>query len=146
MRHSILLIDDDEQVTDVLSMVLEADGYDIRSTSAPVRALELLTREDFSLVLLDLRLGDHNGLDLLPRIREIDPNVPVFMITAHGDLDSAVSAFSRGASGYVKKPFVDGELKAQIAQAAQQFQKTAQLAGREQSGGFIEDQHPRIEA
>lgn len=120
--RSILLIDDDEQITDILSLVLEAEGYRIESCVSPAAAVEALRCRDFSVVLLDLRLGDYDGLELLPTLREIDPDVPIFMITAHGDVDSAVNAFARGANGYVRKPFRDGELKDQIARAIEAFE------------------------
>lgn len=120
-QDSILIIDDDEQVSDILSLVLESQGYEIRSCLTPEKAIQELRSRGFSLILLDLRLGEDSGLDLLPRIREMSPNTPVFMITAHGDVDSAVKAFTLGANGYIKKPFQEGDLKLQISQAIENY-------------------------
>src|ERR1700732_5212331 len=94
----ILVVDDDEQIADILSIRLEAEGYQVDTCGTVVRALDLLSRNRYSLVLLDLRLRDGNGVESLPRLRDIDGEVPVFIITAHGDVDSAVQAFSRGAN------------------------------------------------
>jgi two-component system response regulator GlrR len=119
---SILLIDDDEQITDVLDVVLESQGYSIQSCSSPGVAVEMLANFSFSLILLDLRLGEYNGLDLLPKLRETDPDVPIFIITAHGDVDSAVAALTQGADGYIRKPFEEGDLKEQIARAIENYE------------------------
>ncbi len=122
--NSILILDDDEQLSDVLSLSLESDGYAVDCCSTLAQGLRTLARTPgkYSTLLVDLRLPDGNGLDVLPKIRELAPDVPVFIITAHGDVDSAVTAFTRGATGYIKKPFQDGELKSQIAQAIENFE------------------------
>lgn len=116
-RDRILLVDDDEQLADILSIMLEAEGYAVSAYLDGVSAMNALVATPFSLVLLDLRLGEESGLDLLPRIKECRPNIPVLMITAHGDVESAVEAFRFGASGYIRKPFEEGDLKSQIAEA-----------------------------
>lgn len=118
----ILVVDDDEQIADILSLRLEAEGYQVDTCGTITRALDLLGRNQYSLVLLDIRLGDENGVESLPKFRDIDGNVPIFIITAHGDVDSAVQAFSRGANGYIRKPFEEGDLKAQIAQAIEAYE------------------------
>lgn len=120
-RDWILIIDDDEELSDVLTALLESEGYLVRTCSSGTRALDLLSHQSFSLVLLDLRLGSETGLEILPGIREIAPNLPVFMITAHGDLESAVEAFTLGVQGYIRKPFGEGDLKAQIARAIESY-------------------------
>jgi two-component system, NtrC family, response regulator GlrR len=123
----ILVVDDDDQVTDILSLVLESEGYLVRTCSSGIRALDLVGRNQFSLVLLDLRLGEESGLDLLPRLRESVPGIPIFIITAHGDVDSAVDAFTLGANGYIKKPFREGDLKVQIAQAIENYKLRSEV-------------------
>jgi two-component system response regulator GlrR len=117
----ILVIDDDEQLADILSLTLESEGYQVRTCSTLARAAEFVKAQAFSLILLDIRLADGNGIEFLPRLREQCPNLPIFIITAHGDVDSAVEAFTFGANGYIKKPFKEGDLKAQIAQAIESY-------------------------
>ncbi len=118
----ILVVDDDEQIADILALRLEADGYKVDTCGTVVRALEHLGASQYSLVLLDLRLQDGNGVESLPRFRDIDGEVPIFIITAHGDVESAVQAFSLGANGYIRKPFQEGDLRLQIGQAVEAYQ------------------------
>ncbi|MBC7691008.1 MAG: sigma-54-dependent Fis family transcriptional regulator [Methylotenera sp.] len=120
-KKSILVIDDDEQITDILTLVLENEGWSTQVAHSDEQALALARAGRFHLMLLDLRLGEVSGLDVLPQLRELAPEVPIFMITAHGDVDSAVNAFNLGANGYIKKPFVEGALVAQIAQAMESY-------------------------
>ena len=117
----ILVVDDDEQLAEILSLTLESEGYQVRTCSTLARAGEFIKAQIFSLILLDIRLADGNGIEFLPRLREQCPNLPIFIITAHGDVDSAVEAFTFGANGYIKKPFRDGDLKAQIGQAIENY-------------------------
>jgi two-component system response regulator GlrR len=134
----ILVVDDDEQIADILSLRLEAEGYAVDTCGTVVRALDLLSRNNYSLVLLDVRLRDGNGVESLPRFRDVDGDVPIFIITAHGDVDSAVQAFSSGANGYIRKPFQDGDLKLQISQAVEAYkmklevQRLRRLVGNDQ--------------
>ncbi|MCM2323810.1 MAG: sigma-54 dependent transcriptional regulator [Oligoflexia bacterium] len=135
-KDRILIIDDDEQLADIMSVMLDAEGYEVIACSNGGDGLLSLASEAFALVLLDLRLaGGECGLDLVPRIREIDPNVPVLMITAHGDVDSAVLAFKAGVVGYVRKPFEEGHLKSQVAQAVENFRLKRELRSFRQLGG-----------
>ena len=117
----ILVVDDDEQIADILSLRLEAEGYEVDTCGTITRAMDLLSRNNYSLILLDLRLHDGNGIDSLPQFRDADSEVPIFIITAHGDVDSAIQAFSRGANGYIRKPFQEGDLRLQISQAVEAY-------------------------
>jgi two-component system response regulator GlrR len=123
----ILVVDDDEQLAEILSLTLESEGYQVRTCSTLARASELVRADVYSLILLDIRLTDGNGIEFLPQLREQCPNVPVFIITAHGDVDSAVDAFTFGANGYIKKPFKEGDLKAQIGQAIESYKLKNEL-------------------
>ncbi|MGK5083813.1 sigma-54 dependent transcriptional regulator [Bdellovibrionota bacterium FG-1] len=129
MKDSILIIDDDEQITDILGLLLENEGYQVRTCATLGRAHEFVQQYAFALILLDIRLSDGNGIEFLPRLREHAPNVPVFIITAHGDVDSAVDAFTWGANGYIKKPFKEGDLKAQIGQAIEAYKLKLEIQG-----------------
>ncbi|MGK5090145.1 sigma-54 dependent transcriptional regulator [Bdellovibrionota bacterium FG-2] len=119
---SLLIIDDDEQLSEILSLTFEADGFIVHCCDGEAAALRFLRETDPALILLDLRLGEVSGLSVLPKLREISPKVPIFMITAHGDVDSAVEAFRLGVTGYIRKPFQEGELKAQVSQAIEDYQ------------------------
>jgi two-component system response regulator GlrR len=137
VSDAILIVDDDEELAEILILELESEGYRARWAADAASALGRLEAERFSLVLLDLRLGDYSGLELFPRIRELAPDTPVVIITAHGDVDSAVDAFRLGACGYVRKPFQEGALKAQIVQAVAAYQARA-VPAWEQGGALDE--------
>jgi two-component system response regulator GlrR len=119
MARKILLIDDDEQITDVLSILLERNGYELRVASDGPSALQIAGGSEVDVILLDLRLGTECGLNLVPELKELRPNSAILMITAHGDLDSAIEGFKLGISGYIKKPFREGELLLEIEKACQ---------------------------
>ena len=145
MKGRILLVDDDEQITDVLTIVLETAGFGVQAFTQGGRALEWLRRERCDLILLDLRLGEVDGLTLFPRLRELAPNTPVFIITAHGDVDSAVRAFTLGVEGYVRKPFAQGELARQIAGAIEKSRiRLGILAESAPGAGRASDLRDRI--
>jgi two-component system, NtrC family, response regulator GlrR len=123
----ILLIDDDEELSEILCLSLESSGFAVRHCTNSADALILIRTHSFSLVLLDLRLGEENGLDLLPKLRDHDSEVPIFILTAHGDVNSAVEAFTLGGNGYIQKPFQEGQLKYRITQAIDNYQMRKQL-------------------
>jgi two-component system response regulator GlrR len=123
----ILLVDDDEQLSDIMCLCLESEGFTIRACTDPSTALGLVSREDFMAILLDIRLGEHDGVDLLRKIREMDSEIPIFMITAHGELDSAVKSFTLGANGYIRKPFQEGELRSQVVHAVEDYRLKREL-------------------
>ncbi len=90
-----------------LSRVLsfELDGVSVVTASNPVEALELIGKRTFVLILLDIRMPEMDGMDLLTRIRETDPNVTVIIMTAYGSIETAVEAIRQGAYDFVTKPF-----------------------------------------
>ncbi len=111
MIERILVIDDDEAIRDGCKQVLSRDGYDVQEASNAHDALNLLDRYDFDLLLLDLKMPDTNGLDLLRKIRQRDISVPVVMITAYGTMQNAVQAMRLGANDFLSKPFEPEELR-----------------------------------
>jgi two-component system, NtrC family, response regulator GlrR len=95
-------------------MRLEAEGYRVSSADSANRALQCMADEKYDLALVDLKLGKDNGIDTMERLREIDPELPIVILTAHGTIESAVEAMKRGAFSYVTKPFDYRELALQI--------------------------------
>jgi two-component system response regulator GlrR len=148
MQDRIWLIDDDEQLADILSLTLETQGYEVEVSRSSAQALTLLSDRErvqrTSAVLLDLRLADQDGLTLLPRIREELPEAPVFIITAHGDVDSAVEAFTLGANGYFRKPFEEGELKTKLRQAIDQYRLKREVQSLRSRSTTEADTLPRV--
>ncbi|MDF7401585.1 response regulator, partial [Proteus mirabilis] len=108
----ILLIDDDEDILESYRHLLNLAGMVARVTDSPEKALSLLTPEYEGAVVLDIYMPAMNGMEVLARIQQIDPRIPVIMITGHGDIPLAVEAVKKGAyDGTVAKlamrqPFV----------------------------------------
>jgi len=114
--EKILIIDDEKSIVELLTMVFKKEGYEVKSSLSAPKAIELIDKEDFSLILTDIRLPQMSGMDILKYVKEKKPEMPVIMITAFGTIKQAVEAFKRGAIDYVVKPFDMGELKLVVAQ------------------------------
>jgi len=111
MKPSILIVDDDEVMQQTLSDVLKKKGYEIFSVGAGNGALSIIKKNIIDLVLLDMRLPDVDGIEVLKRIKELDTEILVIMMTAYSDVQTAVSAMKSGAYHYINKPFELEELK-----------------------------------
>lgn len=102
---NILIVDDDLSLREVLEIALVKKGHAVWTAPDSTTALNVLHKESIALILLDLRLGQESGIDLLIRIREIWAEVPVLMVTAYADAKSAITAMKHGARDYISKPF-----------------------------------------
>ncbi len=101
----IWIIDDDRSIRWVLEKALKHDGMVVQSYETADKALKQLEREEPDVLITDIRMPGMSGLELLDRINEQRPELPVIIMTAHSDLDSAVSAYQGGAFEYLPKPF-----------------------------------------
>lgn len=107
MAHDILIVDDEKDIRDLLSGVLEDEGYATRAAHDGMSALEMIQKRQPSLVVLDVWLGDseRDGLKILELIKRDHPYVPVLMISGHGTIATAVTAIKMGAYDFMEKPF-----------------------------------------
>jgi len=96
--------------------VFKKEGYKVETSHSAPKALELIEKNDFSLIISDIKLPQQSGMDILKRVREIKPFIPVIMITAYGTIKQAVEALKEGAVDYVVKPFDVEELKIIVSQ------------------------------
>jgi len=119
MAWKILVVDDDAAVVRSIRRVLEADGYDVDAAESGEKGLRLACDSDYDLVLLDLRLGQMDGLEVLRLLREKKSQQLVIMITGFANVASAVEAMKRGAYDYIQKPFNIDELKLAVQKALQ---------------------------
>ena len=104
MRRSVLLVDDDGGILTVLSRFFEKRDWAVLRAATGARALDHYGAERPDLVLLDLQLPDMNGLPVLRRLRELDGDARVIMLTGHGDIETAVEAMRLGAINFLTKP------------------------------------------
>ena len=102
--HSILIIDDEPNLRRSLGLILQRAGYVITTASNASEAMHVLQAGAYDLAFLDIKLPDQNGLELLPRIRKLYPEMPILILTAHATLDTAIGAVRLGARDYLLKP------------------------------------------
>jgi len=113
----ILIIDDEEAIRESLDTLLTLEGFSVSTAVDGPSGMELLSRNEYDLLLLDLALPGQSGIDLLPRIVEMQPNLPVIMITAYGTVGNVVDAIRAGAENFVQKPWDNEKLLADIRAA-----------------------------
>ena len=113
----ILIIDDEAGIRDSLETLLTLEGFSVEMAGDGQAGLDRLTRDTFDLLLLDLALPGESGIDLLPRIKSLVPELPVIMITAYGTVGNVVDAIRAGASNFVQKPWDNEKLLADVRAA-----------------------------
>jgi DNA-binding NtrC family response regulator len=113
----ILIIDDEDAIRESLDTLLTLEGFSVSTAVDGQSGMELLSRNEYDLLLLDLALPGQSGIDLLPRIVEMQPNLPVIMITAYGTVGNVVDAIRAGAENFVQKPWDNEKLLADIRAA-----------------------------
>jgi DNA-binding NtrC family response regulator len=116
---SVLVIDDEPVLQDVLKALLEGNGFEYHPATTAADGMRVLREEEVDVVLLDLMLPDGNGLEMLPDIKAHDPHLPVVVITAYSSLESAIEAMRQGAFHYVPKPFKNEEVLHLVRRASE---------------------------
>jgi len=113
----ILIIDDEAAIRESLEALLSMEGFQVTMAADGPAGLEQLAQTEFDLLLLDLALPGESGIDLLPRILEMQPALPAIMITAYGTVSNVVDAIRAGAENFVQKPWDNEKLLADIRAA-----------------------------
>jgi len=108
---SILIVDDEANIRKTLSYCLATEGHMVIAVSNPADAAEEARRRSFDLAFVDLKLGQENGMDLIPILLSDSPWIKIVVITAHASIESAVEAIKRGAADYIAKPFTPDQVK-----------------------------------
>jgi len=121
MNKRVLLVDDDEGVLALLSATIERGGYATRCVENAKDALKALGEELFPVVISDIMMPDMDGLTLLKKIKEINPEIQVIMITAHATVDAAIMALRNSATSFLKKPFDPDDLVSQTEEAFEKY-------------------------
>lgn len=101
----ILIVDDDENIRKVITTILADEGYTVESAETAKKAIEMTKKNFFNLALIDIRLPDMEGIELLTRMRETTPKMRKIVITGYPTLHNAIEAVNRGADAYILKPF-----------------------------------------
>lgn len=105
MKKSVLVVDDEKGMIEWLKIALEKEGYEVETAMSGEKALELARSRYFHCVITDIKMAGMDGLQLLKKLKEEDPDVITIIITAYGTFESAVEALRSGASDFITKPF-----------------------------------------
>ncbi|MFR0875596.1 MAG: sigma-54-dependent transcriptional regulator [Bilophila wadsworthia] len=117
----VLLVDDEPGIRHVLGALIRDFGYDVHTAESAREALEAFTANPFPIVVTDIRMPGMDGLALLERVRNQNPDTQVVMITGHGDMDNAVECLRLGAADFIAKPVNDDLLEHSLKRAAEQY-------------------------
>jgi DNA-binding NtrC family response regulator len=122
-------VDDEPHVLRIATHLLSREGYEVRGLSDPTKVLDVLREdEQIGLVLLDIRMPQRDGMDVLGEIKRFLPGVEVVMVTAHGNVDLAVEAIRTGSADFVTKPFTRERLVAAVERAAKMRAMAGEVA------------------
>lgn len=132
-EEKILVIEDDDSLRDDLVMILEDEGYWVQSASSGLDALELAHRQNFDLVVSDIRMAGMDGLDTLERLQQQQPSVATLIITGFTAEADSIRAVRLGVGDYLKKPFELSEFVAAVARQLHLHRSRKQRKQREQS-------------
>lgn len=128
-RALVLVVDDEPSICWALQRLLEGQGHEVLTASNAEDGLQIAREREPALVLLDVRLPREDGISALPKFRDIAPDVPVIVMTAFGDLQTAIAAVQNGASDYLIKPFKLDEVARAVATNLRGSQSRAQVVG-----------------
>lgn len=145
----ILIIDDDSFICEILKKHLKNHGYQVETAFSANSAFELFKSKSFQMVLCDFRLPDSSGLEVLQKMRTMNPDIPVVIMTAYADVRMAVKLMKMGADDYITKPIQQEELLnliAKLLQAPKEKKKSTPPAKKStyKNGEFIVGNSPRI--
>jgi len=129
-KETILIIDDEQNIRRTLKDILEDEGYSVLAEPRGRDGLGVLSEEPVNLVLLDIRLAEENGLDILRAIREKHPDVEVVMISGHGTIETAVEAVRLGAYDFLEKPLSLERVRLAVLRALEKSRLRRELATR----------------
>jgi len=116
-NHRILVVDDDPEMCGMLSDILREEGFYVHTTNESLEALKTLKKEEFDVIITDLKMKGLKGLDLLEEANKVASLTPVIIITAFGTIESAIKAMKMGAYDYITKPFQMDELVLTVRKA-----------------------------
>src|SRR5271155_6138000 len=120
----ILIVDDEADIRELVSGILEDEGYSVRTAADSHQALAAIRARRPALLVQDIWMqgGGMDGLELLDLVKQMDPEMPVVMISGHGNIETAVSAIKRGAYDFLEKPFKSDRLLLVVDRALEQAQ------------------------
>ncbi len=120
MLRRVLVVDDEQSIRGMVAQVLTDEGYHVTQAESGEEALVLFQKQSFPVVFTDIRMAGMSGLELLKKLKQVNADKHVIIMTSHGTMDAAVTALKAGAYDFLSKPFDDLELIINVAQRAMQ--------------------------
>ncbi|SMC19020.1 two-component system, NtrC family, response regulator [Desulfacinum hydrothermale DSM 13146] len=118
---NVLIIDDEKNYLFILEDLLQEEGHSVLTAQDGTAGLDLFRSNDLDVVVTDMKMPGMDGMEVLERIRALNPDIPVVMMTAYGTVEKAVEAMKKGAFDYIMKPFENEELKIIIGKACEHY-------------------------
>ncbi|MBI3019061.1 MAG: sigma-54-dependent Fis family transcriptional regulator [Deltaproteobacteria bacterium] len=144
MNPHILIIDDEANIRKVLKALLEQEGIQVSEAKDGVEALSLLKKDSFQTIITDLRMPNLDGMGFLEASLKHYPDIPIIIVTAHGTVDSAVSALKMGAFDYISKPFDKTEMIQVIKKALNTYQSKSKNPSDKEIHSELVSQSPQM--
>ena len=145
-KSRILVVEDEEHARKIYQRRLENNGYSCTIASNPADASDMMAREDFDLMILDIMMPGKSGMDFLPEVVVQHPEMAVLMLTAVADIPTAVAALQIGASDYITKPVDLGELSSKVESALERHAIAIQIRQqREELEALVDQTTEQIE-
>jgi DNA-binding NtrC family response regulator len=119
----ILIVDDEKDCLDDIAQMLELSDFKVNTTTSPIEALQIYEKFRFDCVLTDMRMPEMNGLELLKKIKSYDPKANVIILTAYGDLETAIEAINSKVYAFFSKPVDFKELVLTLRQIENEIDK-----------------------
>lgn len=157
--NRILVVDDEESIRNTLQEILEYEKYSVDLASEGKEALELLKQNEYKLILCDIKMPNMDGIEVLERVKILQPDTPMVMISGHGNIDTAVEAIKKGAFDFIEKPLDLNRLLITIKNAQdksilvqetkqlkQKVSKTYQIVGNSEAIEHVKQMIARVGA
>ena len=119
LKSKVLLVDDEEEFIATLGQRLEARNLKVSTSTSGAEAIDLVDKQDFDVIVLDLAMPGMDGLETLKRIKEQHPDTEIIMLTGHGTIESGIEAMKAGAEDFMEKPVDINILMTKISEARQ---------------------------
>ncbi|CAD7779106.1 Signal transduction histidine-protein kinase AtoS [Candidatus Methanoperedenaceae archaeon GB50] len=123
----LLLIDDEAPVREILGLSLRSEGYEVMTAASGKEGIEIFRRENPPIVLTDIKMPGMDGIEVLKKIKQINPETEVIIITGHGDMDLAIQSLQFEASDFITKPIKDEALAVALKRAKEKLEMKQQL-------------------
>ena len=122
MKKKILVVDDEIELRRLIHKLLKMEGYVVSEANDGEEAFEMIKKDDFSVVLSDIKMPGISGMDLLSMIKEYDSSIEVIMLTAYGRIEDGVDSIKRGAFDYITKGDDDNKIITVVAKAFEKIE------------------------